>query len=99
MNQKQETNHNIRALHDFEFLIGKWTVLNKRLKERLKSNTEWIEFIAEMETKPILGGLGLMNEMKSSHFGDEFIGLSIRIIDPKTNILTIYWADTSSPEN
>ncbi|WP_283636951.1 hypothetical protein [Aquaticitalea lipolytica] len=86
-------------IKNFDFLIGKWTVLNKRLKERLKNSTEWIEFTAEMETKPILNGLGLMDEMKSSHFGDEFIGLSIRMVDPKTNIWTIYWADTASPEN
>jgi len=99
MNQNPEPKHFIIELHDFEFLIGRWTVLNKRLKERLKNNTEWIEFMAAMETKPILNGLGLMDEMKSSHFGDEFIGLSIRMVDPKTNIWTIYWADTSSPEN
>ena len=86
-------------IKNFDFLIGKWTVLNKRLKERLKNSTEWIEFTGEMETKPILNGLGLMDEMKSSHFGDEFIGLSIRMVDPKTNIWTIYWADTASPEN
>jgi hypothetical protein len=40
---------------------------------------EWTEFTAEMETKPILNGLGIMDEMKSAHFGDDFIGLSIRI--------------------
>lgn len=87
------------AIQNFDFLIGKWTVLNKRLNERLKNSTEWIEFSAEMETKPILNGLGLMDEMKSTHFGDDFIGLSIRMVNPKTNIWTIYWADTSSPEN
>jgi len=37
--------------------------------------------------------------MKSSHFGDDFIGFSIRMVNPKTNIWTIYWADTASPEN
>jgi hypothetical protein len=86
-------------LQNFDFLIGKWKVLNKRLKERLVGNTVWIEFMAEMETKPFLNGLGLMDEMKSSHFGDEFIGFSIRMVDPKTNIWRIYWADTASPEN
>ncbi|MBK8501351.1 MAG: hypothetical protein IPL46_03600 [Saprospiraceae bacterium] len=86
-------------IQNFDFLIGKWTVLNRRLKERLKNSIEWIEFPAEMETKPILNGLGLMDEMHSSHFGDDFIGLSIRMVNPRTNIWTIYWADTSSPEN
>ena len=86
-------------IDNFDFLIGKWTVLNKRLNERLDNCTEWTEFLAEMETRPILNGLGLMDEMKSSQFGDDFIGLSIRMVNPLTNIWTIYWADTASPEN
>lgn len=86
-------------IKNFDFLIGKWNVLNKRLKERLKDNNEWIKFPAQMETNPFLNGLGLMDEMKSSHFGDDFIGFSIRMVNPKTNIWTIYWADTSNPEN
>ena len=87
------------AIQNFDFLIGNWNVLNKRLKERLNNCTEWTEFSAEMETKPFLKGLGLMDEMKSSHFGDNFIGFSIRMVNPATNIWTIYWADTASPEN
>ena len=85
-------------IKNFDFLIGKWSVLNKRLKERLRNSNNWEEFDAEMETKPILNGLGLMDEMKSSHFGDEFIGLSIRMLNPKTNEWKIYWADTENPE-
>ena len=87
------------AIRDFDFLIGKWTVHNRRLKERLTGCLEWNEFQAEMETKRILNGLVIMDEMKSSHYGDDFVGLSIRMINPKTNVWTIYWADTSSPEN
>ncbi|MEE9408652.1 MAG: hypothetical protein V3V28_11330 [Polaribacter sp.] len=99
MSNSSKVNNSTIELKDFDFLIGKWTVINKRLKERLKNNTDWIEFSAEMETKPFLNGLGLMDEMKSSHFGDEFIGFSIRMINPQTNIWKIYWADTSAPEN
>ena len=84
-------------IHNFNFLIGKWSVLNRRLKERLNSCDEWIEFHAEMETKSILNGLGLMDEMKSSYFGEEFIGLSIRMLNPGSNTWTIYWADTANP--
>ena len=94
-----ETNNTIIEIQNFDFLIGKWNVLNKRLKERLKNNNEWFEFPAKMETKPFLNGLGLMDEMKSSHYGDDFIGFSIRMVNPKTNIWTIYWADTANPEN
>lgn len=86
-------------IKNFDFLIGKWSVLNRRLKDRLSNCDEWIEFHAEMETKSILNGLSLMDEMKSSHFGDNFVGLSIRMVNPETNIWTIYWADTSNPKN
>ena len=85
-------------IQNFSFLIGKWSILNRRLKERLMNCGEWIEFQAEMETKNILNGLGLMDEMKSSYFGDEFIGLSIRMLNPESNKWTIYWADTANAE-
>jgi len=85
-------------IENFDFLIGKWTVINKRLKERLNNSNEWIEFPAQMETRRILNGLGLMDEMKTSYFGDEFVGLSIRMINPNSNEWTIYWADTANPE-
>lgn len=85
-------------VNNFDFLVGKWSVLNRRLKERLTNCDEWIEFHAEMETKRILNGFGLMDEMKTSYFGDEFIGLSIRMFHPESNKWTIYWADTAHPE-
>lgn len=85
-------------IHNFDFLIGKWNVLNRRLKVRMNNCEEWIEFSAEMETKPILNGLGIMDEMKSAHFGDKFVGLSIRILNPVLNEWTIFWADTANPE-
>jgi hypothetical protein len=84
-------------IHNFDFLLGKWSVLNKRLNERLNNCNDWTEFTAFMETKTILNGLAFMDEMKTSYFGEEFIGLSIRMVDPKTNNWTIYWADTANP--
>src|SRR5262252_2963663 len=45
--------------HDFDFLTGKWTMHNKRLKERLKNSHEWVEFEATDENSgPILNGIG-----------------------------------------
>ena len=86
------------AIENFDFLIGKWEVLNRRLKDRLVNSHEWIEFTAHMETKSILNGLALMDEMKTNFFGDDFVGLSIRMVNPKTNEWTIYWADTANPD-
>lgn len=93
-----QSDHTMLEIKDFKFLIGKWTIANKKLNERLKNSDDWTEFPAYMETKEIMNGLGLMDEFKTAHFGDEFIGLSIRLFDPKSNEWTIYWADTGSPE-
>lgn len=98
MNSYSQTNRTRVEIQNVDFLVGKWSVLNKRLKERLKGSNEWTEFPAEMESKTILNGLAVMDEMKTSHFGDEFVGLSIRMFNPKLNKWTIYWADTMSPE-
>src|SRR5688572_30358395 len=35
--------------HDFDFLAGKWTMDNKRLKTRLKNSDEWEEFVSKDE--------------------------------------------------
>ncbi len=99
MNAYSQTNQDMIDIQNFDFLIGKWNVLNKRLKERLNNSNEWIEFPAQMETKRILNGLGTMDELKTSHFGDDFVGLSVRMINPKTGEWTIYWADTVNPEH
>ena len=39
-----------------------------------------------------------MDEMKTFHFGNEFVDLTIRTFNPKSNDWTVYWADTMCPE-
>ena len=57
----KKANHTLLKIQNFDFLIGKWDVQNKKLKERLNGCNEWIQFYAKMETKPFLNGLGLMD--------------------------------------
>ena len=85
-------------IHNFEILIGKWNVHNWKLKARLSNDNEWIGFPAEMEEISVLNGIAVMDEMKSSYFEDSFVGLILRMVDPKTNLWTIYWAETSNRE-
>lgn len=48
--------------HDFDFLLGKWRVENRKLKERLAGCDDWDKFVATLEVKPILNGLGNVDE-------------------------------------
>jgi hypothetical protein len=50
------------ALHDFDFLIGRWKVHHRRLKDRLAGSHEWAEFVGTSESRKVLGGQGNMDD-------------------------------------
>ena len=84
---------------DFDFLLGKWQVRNKRLRARLAGSNEWVEFPARLEEgRKVLDGLALMDQFKAEFDGEYFEGVSLRVFNPATERWTIYWMDTSHPE-
>lgn len=77
---------------DFDFLAGKWTMENKKLKTRLDNCTEWIEFESTDENPgSILNGIGNMDFYRASFDGKPYEGLTIRLFDPKTRLWSLYW--------
>ena len=78
---------------DFDFFMGRWTVQNRRLTERLAGSDEWEEFESTSVAHPILGGLGNEDEFRTRHAGG-FIGMSFRFFDPVKRRWSIYWADS-----
>lgn len=78
---------------DFDFWTGHWRIHNRRLRERLKGSTDWDEFEATGVTRPILNGLGNQDEFHTD-FWPGFVGMSFRFFDPKTQLWSIYWADS-----
>ena len=85
--------------HDFDFLAGKWTMHNKRLKERLKNSHEWVEYEATDENfGPILNGIGNMDIFRTTYNtmgGKPYEGLTVRLFDPKTRLWSLYWVDSN----
>ena len=79
---------------DFDFLFGSWTVHNRFLRERLRGSSDWTEFDADCDARPILGGLGNIDEFRVSHNGSSFAGTTLRLFDPETGDWTLHWADT-----
>src|SRR5258705_13691453 len=77
---------------DFDFLTGRWKVHNRRLRERLKGSTQWDEFEASCVARPILGGAGNEDELRTSYWKD-FVGMSFRLYDAAARRWSIYWAD------
>jgi len=81
--------------HDFDFYVGKWKIRNRKLKTRLNNCTEWEEFDAKQEMRIILNGLGNIDDFHATFDGEPFVGMSLRLFDPKTRLWSIYWADVN----
>jgi NIPSNAP protein len=78
---------------DFDFLMGSWTVHNRRLRERLHGSTAWDEFEATSSARPLLGGIGNEDVYRTEFIGG-FTGMSFRFYDKATARWSIYWADS-----
>jgi hypothetical protein len=87
------------SLHDFDYLAGKWTMDNKRLKTRLNNCTEWIEYESTDENSgAILNGLGNTDLFKTAFNqvnNKLYEGLTVRLFNPQTKLWSIYWVDSN----
>jgi hypothetical protein len=84
---------------DFDFLAGKWTMDNKRLKTRLNNCTEWVEYTSsDQNFGSILNGLGNMDIYRTTfnQVNDKpYEGLTIRLFNPQTKLWSLYWVDSN----
>ena len=84
------------AARDFDFWMGEWNVHNRRLRERLAGSDEWDEFHSRVAARPLPAGLG-NEDVYCTDFDGGFVGMSFRFFDPKTELWSIYWADSRRP--
>lgn len=90
--QAMQTAEQQDGRHDFDFYLGRWQVQNRRLKQRFVGSDEWETYEATDESRPILGGLGSIDDYRTEHFGGGFRGMAIRFFDPKTRLWSAYWS-------
>lgn len=81
-------------MSDFDFLYGEWDVANRRLRKLFVGSTDWYEFAATSWARPLLGGVGNVDEMDCPSEG--FSGATIRLKDQQTQQWSIYWADSAT---
>ena len=80
---------------DFDFLMGRWQVRNRRRRQWLAGCHDWEEFDATCEARPSLDGLG---HRRVPHRPlRRFTGMSLRLFHPGTGQWSIYWASTRRP--
>jgi len=83
------------SINDFDFLVGKWKMYNRRLNKRLENCTEWTEFISYDDNQKILSGTADIDTYRTTEMpgldGKSFEGVTIRLFNPKTRLWSLYW--------
>ena len=81
--------------NDFDFLVGKWKMHNRRLNKRLEGNNEWTEFDSYDENSKILSDTADADTYSTTEMpgmeGKRFEGLTLRLFNPKTRLWSLYW--------
>jgi hypothetical protein len=85
------------GLHDFDFLAGEWRTHHRRLKERLVSSHEWVEFDGTLSTRLLMGGWANSGDNFFDVPGGAYRGVSLRSYDSKTGQWAIWWLDGRDP--
>lgn len=78
--------------HDFDFLVGRWHIANRRLRQRNVGSNDWIEFSATTQAWSHLGGLVSVDDNVFHDMGAG--GLSFRCLDIAAQRWNIYWVSS-----
>jgi len=82
--------------NDFDFLVGKWNIHNKKLKSRLNNSNDWVEFEATYELYKVLTGIGNVENITATVNDKPYEGMAVRLFNLTTKLWSIYWADNNS---
>jgi hypothetical protein len=78
---------------DFDFLVGKWNVRNRRLHKPLTGSDDWDEFPGTSVCHaPLFGGAANLDEMSCPTRG--FSGLTLRLFDPERREWSLNWVSS-----
>ncbi len=86
-----------RAPGDFDFMHGDWTVAHEMLDARLAGCTTWSRFTGLSSTRPLLGGLGNIEDNVFHRPGGDARGVALRSYDPAARTWSIWWLDGRNP--
>jgi hypothetical protein len=85
--------------NDFDFLVGQWKSVQRRLRERLVGCTDWEVFEADLTMRKILNGLGNIDKVTMHREAGVALGFTLRLYNPETCEWSIYWASDAGANN
>ncbi|MDI2130719.1 hypothetical protein [Yinghuangia seranimata] len=79
-------------MNDFDFLHGTWDVANRRLFRLFAGCDVWETFVGHATVRPLLGGLGNIDEIVFPTQG--FSGATLRLYDRELDRWSIHWTSS-----
>jgi hypothetical protein len=77
------------SVHDFDFLVGKFDSVHRRLVKPLTGRDEWDEFPGRTVARPLFGGTANMDEIEFPTRG--WGGATIRLYNEATDEWSLHW--------
>jgi hypothetical protein len=90
---------NMSNAQDFDFFVGDWHVVHRRLRDRLVGSNDWQTFEGTCLMRPLLGGLGNVDDNLLHLPAGPYRAASLRSFDPQTKRWAIWWLDARSPHS
>ena len=90
------TVQDLSGVHDFDFLVGTWTVRSRKLMHPLTGNDRWETFDGTIRSIR----LNDWSNVDSTEFDmpeGVYPGVAPRAYDPKTGLWAIWWIDGRNP--
>ena len=81
--------------HDFDFEIGTWKTILKRLKNPLSGSTTWIEYTGITVVKKVWNGLANLVELDVNGPSGQIKALSLRLYDPQSHQWSLNFANAN----
>jgi hypothetical protein len=82
---------------DFAWLVGRWNVQHRRLKERLLDNHDWEDFTGTSELWLTMNGLGTVDDNVLNLPQGQYRAVGVRAFNPQTRQWLIWWLDGRNP--
>lgn len=82
---------------DFAWLVGRWNVRHRRLKERLLNNHDWEEFTGTSELWLTMNGLGTVDDNVLNLPSGQYRAVGVRAFNQETGKWLIWWLDSRNP--
>jgi hypothetical protein len=85
------TDCNDNGARNFDFILGEWTIHNRRLRRRWAGSEDWDAFPATAAAVPVLDGTGNIDHFRAPERG--ILGLSLRLYDRDAQRWSIWWVN------